>query len=194
MAAAAYFLSHLLKICPTARLSNWRRKAVELTPRSLQLRPSRCERLIGLPFGAGRCADLLESLEFGVQTSAWGGNVQTRMSYGGPGLYVPPDDSPKSAFERMFGDIGQCELAAASGERMTGRRNERVARSGADEALEIRRRPLDRRDAEVELGRPNERQHVGTVVHADACPTRGTSSRRPWTLPWSQRSGSRLRG
>ena len=67
MAAAAYFLSHLLKICPTSRLSNWRRKAVELTPRSLQLRPSRCERLIGLPFGAGRCADLLESLEFGVQ-------------------------------------------------------------------------------------------------------------------------------
>ena len=65
-AAAAYFLTHLLRICPTAKLMNWRRKAVELTPRTLPLRPSRCERLIGLPFGAGRCADLLESLEFGV--------------------------------------------------------------------------------------------------------------------------------
>ncbi len=66
-AAAAYFLSHLLKLCPTAVLRNWRRRSVELQPRSLQLRPARCERLIGLPFGAGRCADLLESLEFGVQ-------------------------------------------------------------------------------------------------------------------------------
>jgi hypothetical protein len=44
------------------------------------------------------------SLEFGVQTSAWGGNTQTRMSYAGPGIYVPPDDSPKSVFTRMFGD------------------------------------------------------------------------------------------
>lgn len=58
-------------------------------------------------------ASRFPSLEFGVQTSAWGGNVQTRMSYGGPGLYVPPDDSPKSAFERMFGDIGQDDAAAA---------------------------------------------------------------------------------
>jgi hypothetical protein len=46
------------------------------------------------------------SLEFGVQTSAWGGNVQTRMSYLGPGIYAPPDDSPKSVHKRMFGDIG----------------------------------------------------------------------------------------
>lgn len=43
------------------------------------------------------------SLELGVQTSAWGGNVQTRMSYGGPGVFVPPDDSPKSVFDRLFG-------------------------------------------------------------------------------------------
>ncbi len=45
------------------------------------------------------------SLEFGVQTSAWGGNVQTRMSYLGPGVYAPPDDSPKSVYKRMFGDV-----------------------------------------------------------------------------------------
>ncbi len=67
LAAAARFLTLLLELCPGARLGNWRRKAVELPPRSLMLRPARCERLIGLPFGAGRCADLLESLEFGVQ-------------------------------------------------------------------------------------------------------------------------------
>src|SRR5690242_17352141 len=44
--------------------------------------------------------DKLRSLEIGVQTSAWGGNVQTRMSYAGPGQYVPPDDDPKSVFSR----------------------------------------------------------------------------------------------
>lgn len=51
--------------------------------------------------------DRWASLELGVQTSAWGGNVQTRMSYAGPGVYVPPDDSPKSVFSRMFGDIAE---------------------------------------------------------------------------------------
>lgn len=50
-------------------------------------------------------ATKFSSLEFGVQTSAWGGNVQTRMSYLGPGVYAPPDDSPKSVYKRMFGDI-----------------------------------------------------------------------------------------
>ncbi len=60
-------------------------------------------------------ADRFPSLELGVQTSAWGGGVQTRISYSGPGQYVPPDDSPKSVFTRMFGDAvgGPAELDAA---------------------------------------------------------------------------------
>ena len=66
MAAAARYLTLLLELCPGAKLAAWRRKVVEPQPRSVALRPSRCERLIGLPFGAGRCADLLETLEFGV--------------------------------------------------------------------------------------------------------------------------------
>ena len=45
------------------------------------------------------------SLELGVQTSAWGGSVQTRMSYRGPGVFAPPDDSPVGVYGRMFGDI-----------------------------------------------------------------------------------------
>jgi hypothetical protein len=45
------------------------------------------------------------SLELGVQTSAWGGNVQTRMSYRGPGVYAPPDDSPQGVYGRLFGDV-----------------------------------------------------------------------------------------
>ncbi len=55
------------------------------------------------------------SLELGVQTSAWGGTDITRMSYAGPGVFVPPDDSPKSVFMRMFGDAigGPAQLEAA---------------------------------------------------------------------------------
>ncbi|TKD09474.1 DUF1552 domain-containing protein [Polyangium fumosum] len=59
--------------------------------------------------------DRFPSLELGVQTSAWGGGIQTRMSYAGPGQFVPPDDSPKSVYTRMFGDAlgGPGELDAA---------------------------------------------------------------------------------
>lgn len=46
------------------------------------------------------------SLELGVQTSAWGGNVQTRMSYAGPGAYVPPDDRPAEVHRRVFAGVG----------------------------------------------------------------------------------------
>ncbi len=46
-----------------------------------------------------------ESLELGVHTSAWGQNVQTRMSYRGPGVFVPPSDDPRAAFSRVFGDV-----------------------------------------------------------------------------------------
>lgn len=44
----------------------------------------------------------LRSIELGVQTSMWGGTVDTRMSYL-DGAYVPPDDDPTSAFGRLFG-------------------------------------------------------------------------------------------
>jgi hypothetical protein len=54
--------------------------------------------------------DKFASLDLGVHTSAWGASNQTRMSYSGPGFYVPPDDNPISVYERMFGAIG-----AASG-------------------------------------------------------------------------------
>ena len=43
------------------------------------------------------------SLELGVQTSAWGGSVQTRMSYKGPGQFVAPEDDPAGVFARVFG-------------------------------------------------------------------------------------------
>jgi hypothetical protein len=46
-----------------------------------------------------------DSLEFGVQTSAWGGQVQTRMSYASGGTFVTPEDRPRNAFRRMFGDV-----------------------------------------------------------------------------------------
>lgn len=51
------------------------------------------------------------SLELGVQTSAWGGNVQTRMAYNS-GSMVTPDDSPESVWSRLFGDVGDEDLLA----------------------------------------------------------------------------------
>jgi phenylalanyl-tRNA synthetase beta chain len=65
-AAAQRFLSLLLELCPGAKLGA---SAYQHTPpeaMALSLRPSRCERLIGLPFTPARCAELLRALEFGV--------------------------------------------------------------------------------------------------------------------------------
>lgn len=43
------------------------------------------------------------SIELGVQTSAWGASVQTRMSYNDAHTYVHPDDDPVAAYRRIFG-------------------------------------------------------------------------------------------
>lgn len=43
------------------------------------------------------------SLELGVQTSAWGAGVQTRMSYNDAHTYVHPDDDPVASYRRIFG-------------------------------------------------------------------------------------------
>ncbi|MEM1008930.1 MAG: DUF1552 domain-containing protein, partial [Myxococcota bacterium] len=42
------------------------------------------------------------SLEFGVQTSPWGGQQQTRMSYISPTKYVDPDDKPLNVYKRLW--------------------------------------------------------------------------------------------
>jgi hypothetical protein len=43
------------------------------------------------------------SIELGVQTSAWGAGIQTRMSYDDGHGYVHPEDDPVAAFRRLFG-------------------------------------------------------------------------------------------
>lgn len=59
-------------------------------------------------------ATRLPSLELGVQTSAWGGTEQTRMSYAAPDRMVTPDDDPRGAWERLFGDmVGDPDEVAA---------------------------------------------------------------------------------
>ncbi|MCY1072686.1 DUF1552 domain-containing protein [Nannocystis sp. RBIL2] len=76
------------------------------------------------------------SLEFGVQTSAWGGGVQTRMSYAGPGAWVTPDDDPAHVYGRLFGDfMGGDEAAAA-----LRARRQRVVDLLVDEASALRGR------------------------------------------------------
>lgn len=51
-------------------------------------------------------ATRLKALTLGVQTSAWGGSVQTRMSYGAGGKRVAPNDDPVHVYRQLFGDAG----------------------------------------------------------------------------------------
>lgn len=50
-----------------------------------------------------------ESLTLGVQTSAWGGSAQTRMSYR-DGVMVTPDDDPLNVWSRLFGEVDDPNL------------------------------------------------------------------------------------
>jgi len=70
------------------------------------------------------------SLELGVQTSAWGGSNQTRMCYR-DGSFVTPDDDPQSVFTRLFGDLGDDQLAG---------RRQSVIDLGKLELSDLRRR------------------------------------------------------
>jgi hypothetical protein len=51
------------------------------------------------------------SLELGVQVQY--ANVSSRISYLGPGQPVPPDDDPRSAFERIFTDLSADPVSLA---------------------------------------------------------------------------------
>lgn len=66
LAAAARFLELVLELCPGATLGDAKALDTPVSTRTLTLRPSRCERLIGLPFTAESCAEVLEAFEFGV--------------------------------------------------------------------------------------------------------------------------------
>jgi len=44
------------------------------------------------------------SLEFGVLTSPWGGQRQTRMSYSGEGKFVHPNDDVSEVYKRLWGN------------------------------------------------------------------------------------------
>ncbi|HEY0137522.1 MAG TPA: DUF1552 domain-containing protein, partial [Nannocystis sp.] len=76
------------------------------------------------------------SLEFGVQTSAWGAGAQTRMSYSGPGAWVSPDDDPGHVYGRLFGDLMGGDDAAAA----LRLRRQRVVDLLVDEATALRAR------------------------------------------------------
>lgn len=75
------------------------------------------DQFVASKLGAG---DRFASLELGVQTSAWGGNVQTRMCYSGPGQMVPPDDEPASVHQRLF--AGLTPVGAPADPRITRRK------------------------------------------------------------------------
>lgn len=80
--------------------------------------------------------DRFPSLEYGVLTDPWGGGVQTRMSYRGPGELVHPDADPRRAFGRMFADLlgGDDVIARKRARRQS------VIDLARDELIDIRRR------------------------------------------------------
>lgn len=93
----------------------------------------------------------LPSLELGVQTSAWGGTVQTRMSYAGPDTFVTPDDNPTHVYERLFADL--------------------VGGDGAVEQLQSRRRrviDLARDELQALRGRTGGAERSKLEAHAEA--------------------------
>jgi hypothetical protein len=51
-------------------------------------------------------ATAFPSIELGVQTSAWGASIQTRLSYNDKHQYVHPEDDPSAAYRRLFGGAG----------------------------------------------------------------------------------------
>jgi hypothetical protein len=87
---------------------------------------------------AGKVGDATRfaSLEFGVQTSAWGAGIQTRMSYAGPGAWVSPDDDPVHVHTRLFADLMGGDAAAAA----LRARRQRVVDLLVDEAGALRSR------------------------------------------------------
>jgi hypothetical protein len=61
-------------------------------------------------------ATAFPSIELGVQTSAWGASVQTRMSYNDKHQFVHPEDDPAAAYRRLFGGAGAANQADPSGQ------------------------------------------------------------------------------
>lgn len=61
------------------------------------------DRIVRAPHGR---REPLRLAQLGVQTSAWGGGIQTRMSYAKAGAWMTPDDDPHHVHERLFGVAG----------------------------------------------------------------------------------------
>ena len=133
MAAAARFLTLLVELCPGAKLTAWRRKFVGPQPRSIALRPSRCERVIGIPIGAGRCAELLESLEFGVHR---GETLQVSIPTWRPDCTIEDDLVEEVARANGYDRIPEAPLETA-GAFATRTARERVVRRARESMLAL---------------------------------------------------------
>src|SRR5262245_8031603 len=133
MAAAARFLTLLVELCPGAKLTTWRRKFVEPQPRSIALRPSRCERLIGLQIGGGRCAELLETLEFGVHR---GDTLNVAIPAWRPDCTIEDDLVEEVARANGYDRIPEAPLHTA-GAHATRSARERVVRRARESMLAL---------------------------------------------------------
>ena len=105
------------------------------------------------------------SLEFGVQTSLWGGSSQTRMSYAGPGSYVTPDDDPLHVYTRLFGEVaGDAESAA----RLLARRQSILDLAGG-ELGDLRKRLGTAEQIKLDVHLESLRALERSLAPSDAC-------------------------
>jgi hypothetical protein len=103
------------------------------------------------------------SLVLGVQTSAWGAQQQTRVSYESPGVFAAVEDDPRAAFRRLFGDSAGGDVDTARRRRQSvidlvkDRVDAAKVRVGRDEQQKLEQhlsalRTLEARLAPVDLG------------------------------------------
>jgi len=103
------------------------------------------------------------SLVLGVQTSAWGAQGQTRISYESAGTFTAVEDDPRAVFRRLFGDIAGGDVDKNRRRRQSvidlvkGRVDDAKRRVGAEERRKLDQhltslRTMELRLAPVDLG------------------------------------------
>jgi hypothetical protein len=114
-------------------------------------------------------ATAFPSIELGVQTSAWGASVQTRMSYDDKHAYVHPEDDPVAAYRRLF--AGGAGMPAAANGGVDPQKSVLDLVQGELSALETQLGSLERQklDAHLTALRSIERRVAGGAAAGGAC-------------------------